>query len=78
MHLPSLFQRLKERKLFQWTVGYLAGALLCLEGFDIVAEQFQWAMWVRQGMTVGLLFGLAVTLVLAWHHGERGRQQVGF
>jgi len=76
MHLPSLFQRLKERKLVQWTVGYLAGALVCLEAFDIVASQFGWALWIKQGVTVALLFGLAVTLVLAWHHGERGRQQV--
>ncbi len=76
MHIPSLFQRLKERKLFQWTVGYLAGAFVCLEAFDIVADQFGWALWIKQGVTVALLFGLAVTLVLAWHHGEKGRQEV--
>jgi serine/threonine-protein kinase len=73
---PAFFKRLKERKLVQWTVAYLAGALICLEGFDIVAEQFQWALWVQQAVTIGLLFGLLVTLVLAWHHGEKGRQQV--
>ena len=76
MHLPSLFKRLKERKLVQWTVGYLAGAFVCLEAFDIVADQFGWALWIKQGVTVALLFGLLVTLVLAWHHGEKGRQQV--
>jgi TolB-like protein len=76
MDFPSLFQRLRQRKLVQWTVAYLAGAVICLEGFEIVAEQFRWAMWVRQGATVALLFGLLVTLVLAWHHGERGRQKV--
>ena len=78
MHLPSLLKRLKERKLFQWTVGYLAGAFVCLEAFDIVADQFGWALWIKQGVTVALLFGLAVTLVLAWHHGEQGRQRVSF
>jgi adenylate cyclase len=71
----SLFQRLKKRKIVQWTVAYLAGAWLALEAFDLVAEQFQWAMWVRQGATVALLFGLLVTQVLAWNHGERGRQR---
>src|SRR5210317_754405 len=76
MNLPSLFQRLKERKLVQWTVGYLAGAFVCLEAFDIVADQFGWALWIKQGVTVALLFGLAVTLVLAWQHGEKGRQEV--
>jgi len=77
MPSPSLFQRLKERKIVQWTVAYLAGAWIVLEAFDLVAEQFQWAMWVRQGATVALLFGLLVTQVLAWNHGERGRQRVG-
>ena len=74
--MQDLLARLGRRKLAQWTVAYLAGAWLCLEAFDLVAEQFQWAIWIRQGATVGLLFGLLVTQVLAWNHGERGRQRV--
>ena len=30
----SLLQRLQERKLVQWTVGYLVGAWLLLEVFS--------------------------------------------
>jgi class 3 adenylate cyclase/TolB-like protein/Flp pilus assembly protein TadD len=67
----------KQRKVVQWTVAYFAVAWLSLEFFDLVAEQFMWPIWVRQGATVLLLFGLLITLVLAWHHGERGRQKVG-
>ena len=67
----------KQRKVVQWTVAYFAVAWLSLEFFDLVAEQFLWPIWVRQGATVVLLFGLVVTLVLAWYHGERGRQRVG-
>ena len=74
--MHDFLARLGKRKLVQWTVAYLAGAWLCLEAFDLVAEQFQWPFWVRQGATVGLLFGLLVTQVLAWNHGERGRQRV--
>ncbi len=74
--MASLLRRLKERKLVQWTVAYLAGAWLCLEAFDLVAEQFLWPLWIRQGATVGLLFGLLITQVLAWNHGERGKQRV--
>ena len=36
-----------------------------------------WPIWVRQGATVVLLFGLLATVVLAWNHGERGRQRAG-
>ena len=67
----------KQRKVVQWTVAYFAVAWLSLEFFDLVAEQFMWPIWLRQGATVLLLFGLLITLVLAWHHGERGRQRVG-
>ena len=34
-------------------------------------------MWIGQAATVLVLFGLLVTIVLAWYHGERGRQRVG-
>jgi serine/threonine-protein kinase len=67
----------KQRKVFQWTAAYFAAAWISLELFDLVAEQFLWPIWVRQSATVLLLFGLLVTLVLAWNHGERGRQRVG-
>jgi hypothetical protein len=58
----------------QWTAAYFAAAWISLELFDLVAEQFMWPIWVRQSATVLLLFGLLVTPVLAWNHGERGRQ----
>jgi adenylate cyclase len=74
--MASLLQRLKDRNLFQWLVAYLAGAWLFLEAFDLVAEQFEWPLWVRQGATIILLFGLLIAIVLAWNHGGRGRQRV--
>ena len=66
----SLLARLKERKLVQWTVAYLAGAWVVLQVLDVLA-----------GLYVGVLLvvgaGFLVTLVLAWYHGEKGRQRVG-
>ncbi len=73
--MASLLRRLRERKLVQWVAAYLAGAWLALEAFDLVAEQFQMALWIRQGATIVVLFGLLITLVLAWNHGERGQQR---
>lgn len=74
--LPFL-KRLKQRKIVQWAAGYFAVAWLALEVFDMVAEQFLWPAWVRQASTVLVLFGGLVTIVLAWYHGERGRQKIG-
>jgi adenylate cyclase len=73
--LPFL-RRLKQRKIVQWAIAYAATAWVSLEVFDLVAEQFFWPVWVRQGATILLLFGLLITIVLAWYHGERGRQKV--
>jgi TolB-like protein/Tfp pilus assembly protein PilF len=74
--LPYL-QRLKRRKIVQWVIAYGAAAWLSLEVFDLVAEQFFWPPWIRQAATILVLFGLIITIVLAWYHGERGRQRVG-
>ena len=74
--LPYL-QRLKQRKIVQWVIAYAAAAWLSLEVFDLVAEQFFWPAWIRQAATILVLFGLIITIVLAWYHGERGRQRVG-
>ena len=74
--LPYL-QRLRQRKIVQWAITYAAVAWLTLEVFDLVAEQFFWPVWIRQSATIFLLFGLLITIVLAWYHGERGRQKIG-
>ena len=68
--------RLKQRKLVQWAIAYIAAAFALLQGIDIVAQQFGWPESVRRGITLALIVGFFVTLVLAWYHGERGRQNV--
>ena len=73
--MDSLLRRLKDRRVAQWTVAYLATAWLGLEAFVLVAEQFEFPNWVTQGATVVLLFGLLITLVLSWNHGQRGPQR---
>lgn len=73
----NLLQRLRKRQIVKWALAYFAGAWLSLQLFDLIAEQFLMPVWVRQGATVLLLFGVLITLVLAWYHGERGRQKVG-
>jgi TolB-like protein/tetratricopeptide (TPR) repeat protein len=76
--MPPYLQRLRQRKIVQWAIAYAAVAWLSLEVFDLVAEQFFWPVWIRQGATVLLLFGLFITIVLAWYHGEHGRQKPGW
>ena len=74
--MNEFFERLKQGKLLQWAIAYVAAAFALLQGIDIVAQQFGWPEAVRRGITLVLVVGLFVTLVLAWYHGERGAQRV--
>src|SRR5882762_152729 len=74
--MNEFFRRLKQRKLVQWTLAYVAAAFAMLQGIDIVAQRFGWPEQTMRFVIIALSVGLFVTLVLAWYHGERGAQRV--
>jgi TolB-like protein/Tfp pilus assembly protein PilF len=69
--------RLKQRKVVQWTIAYVAFAFALLQGVDVVAHQFDWPAAVGRGVTLALVVGFLIVLVVAWYHGERGVQKIG-
>ncbi len=73
---PTFFAELKQRKLVQWAMAYVAAAFALLQGADIVAQRFGWPEQTMRLVIIALSIGLFVTLVLAWYHGERGAQRV--
>jgi hypothetical protein len=70
------YQRLKERKLVQWAFAYLAGSWVLFEVADAIGGRLGWPDVLYQGLLVLLALGFFVVLVLAWYHGEKGRQRV--
>lgn len=73
----SLWQRLKERKVVQWSLAYLAGSWALLEAVSVLAEPFGLAVDpTTRALAVLLVWGFLGTLVLAWFHAEKGRQSV--
>ena len=76
MSAPNFFSELKQRKLVQWSVAYVAAAFALLQGIDIVAQRFGWPEQTMRLVIITLSVGLFVTLVLAWYHGDRGAQRV--
>ncbi len=74
--MNEFLQRLKERKLVQWTIAYIAAAFALLQGIDIIAQRFTWPDLVERTLIIAACVGFFVTLVLAWYHGERGAQRV--
>jgi len=74
--MSGLLARLKERKLVQWALAYLAGAWVLLQVIGLIGQQFDWPQGLLRGITVAAGVGFFIVLVLAWYHGERGAQRV--
>src|SRR6476646_3860722 len=74
--MSEFFERLKQRKLVQWAIAYVAASFALLQGIDIIAQRFGWPESVERALIIALSVGFFVTLVLAWYHGERGVQRV--
>src|SRR5690348_5679745 len=74
--MTELIARFKQRKLVQWAIAYVAFAFALIQVLDVVADSYDWphsAMHVVFGL---LVLGFVIALVLAWYHGEKGRQRV--
>ncbi len=74
--MTSVWERIRQRKLVQWAIAYLAGAWVV---FQLVAElggRWSWPAGLQRAIDVMLVAGFSITLVLAWYHGEKGRQRV--
>ncbi len=74
--MASLLARLRERKLVQWTLAYLAGAWLIFQALEASAQPWSIPDALRRGIHILLVVGFFIVLVLAWYHGEKGRQRV--
>ncbi|MEO7199641.1 MAG: hypothetical protein ABIY56_05425, partial [Dokdonella sp.] len=73
--MTDLWQRLKQRKLVQWALAYIAAAFASLQGIDIVATKFGWPNSAERILIIAICVGFFVVLLLAWYHGEQGRQR---
>jgi TolB-like protein len=68
--------RLRRRKVVQWGVAYAAAAWTLLQIIEYLAETYDWPPAIRQiSVPTFSLLSLFV-LVLAWHHGDKGRQKI--
>jgi serine/threonine-protein kinase len=74
--MSDVLARLKQRKLVQWALAYVAAAFALLQGIDIVAQRFGWPDAVERSLIIVICLGFFIVLLLAWYHGERGAQKV--
>jgi len=74
--VTEFIARLKQRKLVQWALAYVAFAFALIQVLDVVAQRFGWPDQVEKLLILALAVGFLIALVLAWYHGERGAQKV--
>lgn len=70
----KLPEKIRERKIVQWAVTYLAAAWLVLQVTDLLADNFGWPASVVRIIAVVAGVGFPAVLIVAWYHGEQGRQ----
>src|SRR6185437_10815626 len=74
--MTEFLQRLKQRKLVQLALAYVAFAFALIQVLDVVAQRFAWSDQIERVLIIALAIGFFVALVLAWYHGERGAQRI--
>ncbi len=74
--LERLWARVKEHKIIQWTLAYLAAALALAHGAELVGHAFEWPDIVSRVVVILLVLGLPFAVTLAWYHGDRGIKRV--
>ena len=65
---------LRQHSMVRWTVTYLAGAVVALEGTSTVAGAFDWSPMVVRALAVALALGALGVMATAWTHSSRGRR----
>lgn len=70
----STWQKLNDRKVIHWAVGYAAAAWILLQIASFLGDTFDWPKSMLRGLTYLLASGIFPALVLAWFHGGKGKQ----
>lgn len=73
----SFFERLKRRKVVEWTFAYVAAAWLVAEAADLFGGRWGLSESALRSLDLILVLGLIGTVVIAWYHGARGKQRFG-
>jgi hypothetical protein len=68
-----VWDRIKQHKVVQWTLAYLAVAYTLLHGAEMLAGSLGWPHSLLRPFTLILILGVPVVITLSWYHGARLR-----
>jgi TolB-like protein len=74
--LSRLWTSINERKIVQWSIGYVALAYSVQHGVVLTGEAFEWPHEVVRISMLLLSLGLPMVVTIAWYHGDKGSQRI--
>src|SRR5215831_2548049 len=74
--MAQLWRRLKDHRIAQWTVGYIAVAYGIQHGVVLTTESLDWPHTVERITMIAFVLGLPLAVVFAWYHGERTTKRI--
>ena len=64
----QLWYRLRDHRVVQWTVGYVAVAYGIQHGVVLMTESLDWPHSVERATMLAFALGLPLAVVFAWYH----------
>jgi TolB-like protein/Flp pilus assembly protein TadD len=74
--MSSIWERIKEHKVAQWSLAYAAAAYTVLHGTEMVSNALEWPHVFVRLVTLLLILGLPLVITIAWYHGHRAQRRV--
>src|SRR5215472_7984164 len=71
-----LWRRVKDHRIAQWTVGYIAVAYGIQHGVVLTTESLDWPHSIERVTMIAFVLGLPLAVVFAWYHGERTTKRI--
>jgi TolB-like protein/Tfp pilus assembly protein PilF len=70
------FENLRDRHIFRTAFLYLGGAWASMEAIGFFVDNYGWSRTVLDVALLLILLGFPAALIIAWYHGESGKQHV--
>jgi adenylate cyclase len=76
MPTRAVWDRVKQHKVVQWTLAYLALAYTLLHGAEMLGSSLGWSHSLLRLFTLLLILGVPLVIIVSWYHGARGLRRV--
>jgi TolB-like protein/tetratricopeptide (TPR) repeat protein len=74
--LSVLLRRVKDHRIAQWAVGYVAVAYGIQHAVTLTSEAFKWPDSIIRISMLLLALGLPLAITLAWYHGGKANHRI--